>query len=100
MGCYWFFFSFTERLTDRYPNLFTGEFEEGEDTKSRDYSGVGNFNQKWSGYHSIAVLANNDVTKFDQITEMNIHKCLTYLVYIGDLNKYQEVMMKQSQVLK
>ena len=94
----WVFFRFAERLTDRYPDLFNGGDE--EDQGPRNISNTAGFNEKWSGYSTIAILSNNDLTRFDTITEYPIHKCLTYLSYLKDYNEVQLQAAKQYQTLK
>ena len=98
--CVWyfeFFFGFTERLTDRYPDLFTGDVEDGGEKR---ISATDGFGEKWSGYHTIAVLAGNDLLKFDSITELPIHQCLTYLSYHKDYEAVQIELSKQQQQFK
>jgi hypothetical protein len=97
-GAISFFFGFTERLTDRYPDLFSGGNEEDQGSKS--ISSTAGFERKWSGYNTIAILSNQDITKFDTITELPVHKCLTYLSYLKDHNEVQLQAAKQYQTLK
>ena len=92
------FFLFTERLTDRYPDLFSGP-DEG-DQGSKSVSSTAGFGRKWDGYSTIAILSNNDITKFNTITELPIHQCLTYLSYLKDYNEVQLQAAKQYQTLK
>ena len=98
--CVWyfeFFFGFTERLTDRYPDLFTGDVEDGGEKR---ISATDGFGEKWAGYHTIAVLAGNDILKFDYITELPIHQCLTYLSYHKDYEAVQIQVSKAQQQFK
>ena len=88
MGCHKFFFAFTERVSERYPSLFPESNEESD--AAPDLSSESNFNKKWNGYSSIAALSGNDVTKFDLITELPMHQCLTYLVYLQDMAFVQD----------
>jgi hypothetical protein len=92
--CVWyfeFFFGFTERLTDRYPDLFTGDVEDGGEKR---ISATDGFGEKWSGYHTIAVLAGNDIAKFEEVTRLNIHECLTFLAYKKDLSAMELAQAK------
>ncbi len=91
------FFGFTEGLTDRYPDLFTGDVE---DSGEKRISATDGFSEKWSGYHSIAVLAGNDILKFDSVTGLPIHQCLTYLSYHKDVEAVQLQQAKQAQQFK
>ncbi len=92
-----FFFEFISGLTDRYPSLFQKDPE--AEGGQKNFSPTAGFGKKWAGYHSIAVIANNDLTKFDYITDLNVHKCLTFLVYLEDYNQHQSQLLKQAQVL-
>ena len=76
---------------ERYGDLFNSDAGEDEDK----FSSGGNFNKKWGGYISIAVLSGNDITKFDQVTRLNMHECLTYLAYKKDVNTMELMQAKQ-----
>ena len=76
---------------ERYGDLFDSEAGEAEDK----FSSSGNFEKKWGGYISIAVLAGNDITKFDKITRLNMHECLTHLAYKKDINAMELMQAKQ-----
>ena len=91
MGCYRFFFLFTQRLSERYGDLFDSE-SEGDDDK---FSSGGNFNKKWGGYISLSVLAGNDVTRFEAVTKLTMHECLTFLAYKKDVNAMELMQAKQ-----
>jgi hypothetical protein len=78
-----FFFEFTKRLIDLYPDLYdAGDNEHTQDSK---FDSSSNFGRKWGLYGTIATLAGNDPTKFDSVTRLNVHECLTYLSYKRDL---------------
>ena len=66
-------------------HLFNGDPE--AEGRQADFSSSGGFTTKWGGYHSISVLADNDITRIDRVTELNVHQCLTHLVYLTDLNE-------------
>ena len=78
-----------------YPDLYNGSVE--EDTGPRRTSATSGFDKKWSGYHTIAVLADNDITKFDQVTKLNIHECLTFLTYKKDIAAVEKEQLQQYQ---
>ena len=40
-----------------------------------------NFTRKYGWYNSIYALSKGDITKFENITKLNIHKCLYYLSF-------------------
>ena len=70
------FLQFKQGVTGNYPELF----EQGS-TQSDEYSSTTNFGKKWGWYQSIYGLAKGDVTRFDAITRLNVHKCLLYLAF-------------------
>ena len=78
-------------------NLFTGDVENNEEKR---ISATDGFSSKWSGYHTIAILTGNDILKFDSITGLPIHQCLTYLSYLKDYNEVQLQASKQNQSIK
>tara|TARA_B110000305_G_scaffold224505_1_gene270113 strand:- start:489 stop:755 length:267 start_codon:yes stop_codon:yes gene_type:complete len=84
---YAFFLEFRERLSRSYEELF-------ESSPEADLSREANFNVKYGWYHSIWRLANEDVTKLDEVTEMNFHKCLSALMYIKERNVVQGAKYK------
>jgi hypothetical protein len=84
--CGRFFFDFTARLTESFPNLYSEGPEEGS-----DFSAAGGFAKKWSGYQTIVTLSGGDLTKFDQVTLLPLFTCLTFLSYKVD----ESVMIEQ-----
>jgi hypothetical protein len=66
-------------LRERYDNLFT---EAGPDELK--YSAAGNFNSKWGSYTSLIALCDGQITKFNEVTQLPIHECLTFLSYKRD----------------
>tara|TARA_R110000796_G_scaffold168332_1_gene285245 strand:+ start:102 stop:359 length:258 start_codon:yes stop_codon:yes gene_type:complete len=77
---------FRDRLHQRYDELFvtTGE--------SIDTSAAGGFSNKWGWTQSIYQLANSDITKFEDVTKLNVNFCLTMLEFKkekSEVNKTQ-----------
>lgn len=95
MGSYGFFFGFTERLNDRYPDLF--EQTDRESNTGPDLSGEASFSKKWAGYNSIAFLSGNDITKFEAVTQLPVHQCLTFLVFKKDQTIIEQQQIKKAQ---
>ena len=83
-----FFLSFRERLISQYDTLFerTGE--------GQDFSAVGNFSAKWGWYQSIFALSQGDIRRYDDITKMNIHKCLYALSFIKEKDEVEAKQIK------
>ena len=71
---------FRKRVTNGYPELF-GDGDEEEPDVINDFSETTQFAKRWGWYQSIYALAKGDVTRFDEVTELRLTKCLTYLVF-------------------
>ena len=81
-GCVAFFLSFRERLVGSYPELFESV---GADT----LSAVSQFGAKWGWYQSLYTLANGDVTRLEDITELSAHKCFMMLAFVKEKNELE-----------
>ena len=66
---------FKQRVITNYPEIFESGGEENE------YGETAGFGRKWGWYQSIYGLAQKDVTRFDDITKLNVHQCLMYLAF-------------------
>ncbi len=77
IGATVFFLSFREQITSSYDGLFTGGTEE----RGSDSSSQANFGRKWGWYQSVYGIAKGDVTKFNNVTKLNVHECLMYLAF-------------------
>ncbi len=87
----WFFLSFRDSVIESYPEIY------GSDTDERGELGAAQtFGKKWGWYQSIYGLAKGDILKFDRVTELELHKCLTYLVFEQEKNKIEQQMIKNS----
>jgi hypothetical protein len=73
LGSYCFFLQFRERIVSGYDGLFT--------LGGNDLSTEANFGAKWGWYQSIFGLAHGDITRFENITKLNMHECLYVRVY-------------------
>ena len=85
---YAFFLDFRKRLIVSYEELF-------EDSGESDLTREANFNVKYGWYHSIWRLANEDVTKIDEVININFHKCLSALEYMKEKNTVQVSKFKK-----
>ena len=93
---FWYFFflqSYLQGLIERYPEIFEGGSIDGGDPAST-YSA--NFARKWRGYQSIAILAGEDILKFDEVTNLPLEKCLLNLCYISDKVTMEKQIHKAS----
>ena len=82
------FLEFKERIIESYPELF-GKSEEIVCTAETG------FNEKWSWYQSIYGLAQGDVRRFDEVTQLKLHSCLQYLAFEKDKADLQQQMFKK-----
>jgi hypothetical protein len=71
---------FRKRVTAGYPELF-GERDEEESETYNDFSETTQFAKRWGWYQSIYAIAQGDITRFDEVTNYKLTKCLTYLVF-------------------
>jgi len=73
-------------LHERYDELFVSR------GKGVDTSAAGGFANKWGWTQSIYQLAQNDITRFETVTKLNVNFCLTMLEFEkekSELNKHQ-----------
>jgi len=88
---YGFFLSFRDRIIEGYPELFgEGDQEEGHQLSSQD-----GFGAKWGWYQSIYGLAQGDIRRFDEVTRLPVHQCLTLLVFEKDKADLEQQMIKK-----
>ena len=50
---------------------------------------------KWGWYQSIYGIAKGDVTKFDDITRINVHTCLLYLAFEKEKIELERLQIKK-----
>ena len=89
---YGFFLSFRDRISESYIELYT---ENNTQTQGHNISSEGGFGAKWGWYQSIYGLAQGDVRRFDQITELPLHQCLTFLTFEKEKNELEAAMIKK-----
>lgn len=70
-----------------YPELFTESNEGGNDR----YSARGAFQKTWGGYEETYHLAQGDIRRFDEISELPLHKCYLYLAHNVSKNKLERL---------
>ena len=81
---------FKRGVVTNYPEIFS----EGDEGQS-DFSATTNFGRKWGWYQSIYGLAKGDVTKFDKVTKLNVHKSLMYLAFEKEKLELEKSMIKK-----
>ena len=86
-----FFYSYLNGLAERYPEVFDGGGIEGGNPESTYQA---NFSRKWGAYQTITILSNDDITKFEEVTQMPLETCLLYLCYRADKNTMETQIHK------
>lgn len=59
-----------------YPSIY-GEGDEG----GSDLSAMGGFSKRWGWYHLFYALANGDVTRFEEVSKLNLSFAFTHATY-------------------
>ena len=93
---FWLFFflqSYLEGINERYPEIFEGGSFEGHGSESAHQE---NFSRKWGAYQSIVVLANDDLLKFDEVTQRPLEECLLNLCYRVDKAQLDNLLHRQA----
>ena len=83
-----FFLSFRTGLCNEYSQLF--ESGTGDTTSSRS-----GFGKKWGWYQSLYALAGSDITRFENITKLNLHECLLMLTFMKEKSELEASEMKK-----
>ena len=63
-------------------------------TQSAGLTAESNFGAKWGWYQSIYGLAQGDVTRFEDITKLNVHECLYALEFMKEKNELEAKRIK------
>jgi hypothetical protein len=74
-------------LFDSYAELF-------EQSERGELSAISGFTTEWGWYNSIYGIAQGDITKFEHITKLNVHECLTYLTFTKEKNEIEARQIK------
>jgi len=89
-GAIFFFVQFRDRLIKGYDGLFGGSSDGRLD-------GSANFSRKYGWYQSIfSALAQNDVRRLEDITKLNVHKCLYALEYMKEKSELEANQIKKN----
>jgi hypothetical protein len=65
----------------------------GDSGRTKD----GSFGEKWGWFGVLHRLCNQDISKLDAITKLNLLECLTWLCYETDLNLQNKVKRDDRQ---
>ena len=78
---------FRKRTINSFQIVFGGE-QEG-DSGDKEEVIRDKFSDNWSWFGTMYRLANNDITKLEQITKTSLYECLTWLTYETELQEQQ-----------
>ena len=81
-----FFLEFRDGLSELYYQVFGGGDDIPESTE---------FSRNWNWYSTIDELACSDITKYEEITKLNLHTCLNNLCYKIDKRKKDAEELKK-----
>ena len=76
--CASFFLEFRKGVVGGYYYLF-GKDDESEN--ENDFSEEAQFNRQWGWYQSIYQLAKGDITRFDEVTDIELFTALNFLTF-------------------
>ena len=74
-----------------YPELFDSDFSGGSTTQAEI-----NFGKKWKSYASLIQLANGDITRIDEITNLPLETCLLKLAYDADRAELEKMLYENA----
>tara|TARA_B110000977_G_scaffold99500_1_gene130664 strand:+ start:153 stop:407 length:255 start_codon:yes stop_codon:yes gene_type:complete len=80
---------FRTRLIQNYDELFGGGGNKGLDSVSQ-------FSSKWGWYQSIYTLAQGDVRRFEDISELSVHTCFMMLSFEKEKNELEAKQIKKN----
>ena len=84
-----FFLSYRNRLTNNFPEIFGEGEEEGYDAQSQ-------FSRKWGWYGVVYQIAQGNLLRFEEVTELPLRTALTFLEYEIDKNNVERSLMKKN----
>ena len=88
LGSAVFFCSFTNGLTERYPEIYDGD---GPSSQHQ-----ANFSKKWRAYTTIIELADGELAKIDEVVKYPLEKCLLYLSFKSDKARLDSLLHKEA----
>ena len=74
----------------RYDELYDQQPSPGISTSTEGFA------KKWGWYQSIYSLASGDITRIEQITEMNLNTCLTMLCFKKEKQEMENIKIKKN----
>jgi len=83
---------FRKRLIESYPDIFGDGDNAGNENSLSERT---QFGKQWGWYGSLHVLAQGNITKFDEITKLGLRKCLTFLTFTKQSDDLQQREFKR-----
>ena len=77
---------FNKRVVSAYPEIFGEVAREGA---LQGTDAEGGYQSNWGGYDEVYCLAQGDILKFDEVTELPLHQCYMYLANNRAKNKLE-----------
>jgi hypothetical protein len=81
---------FRSRIIEKYDGLFGTE-------QADEFSETAQFGKRWGWYSSIYALSQGDVRRFDEITQLPINQCLTFLSFEKQKNELEIKMINKNR---
>jgi hypothetical protein len=81
---------FRNRINKQYAVLF------GENEEQNPYSENVQFSKQWGWYSSIYHVAQGDIRRFDEVTALGLHQCLTFLTFEQQKSRIEVNQLKKS----
>ena len=77
----WFFFDYRQRIIDAYTPIFEAESTDGKQ-KFQTSTSI-----NWGWYEALFTLSGGDITKFEEVSRINVDTALTFILYLKDKSK-------------
>jgi len=85
---------FKQGVIRDYPDLFGDPDAE----PTYNLTSEGNFGRKWGWLSSVDHLAQGDVSKYDSVTKLPLHLCLTKLVFDAEKNDLERKAIERARM--
>lgn len=82
---------FKERVVGNYPEIF-----EQSDEREFDGTAEGGFARKWGWFQSLYALADGNVERIENITELLAHQCFMMLAFKKDKLELENQRIKRN----
>ena len=66
------------------------------ETANEQLDGRTNFTRKYGWYNSLYAIAQGDITRFENISRLNVHQCLYYLTFEKEKQELESRLIKKN----